>query len=100
MTTKPVFSLDDAHDDFGFSAVSEDELKSLEKQLQKEVTQKSKALEEVEKTYQGKLEQLYKAVMPLLKNLAKDSDKEYIFWPNRAEKMKEFISKVEKIVND
>jgi sugar-specific transcriptional regulator TrmB len=100
MTTKPVFSLDDAYDDFGFSAVSEDELKSLEKQLQKEVTQKSKALEEVEKSYQGKLEQLYKAVMPLLKNLAKDSDKEYIFWPNRADKMKEFISKVEKIVND
>jgi len=97
---KPVFTLDDSLDDFGFSAVSEDELKSLEKQLQQEVTKKEKALVEVEKTYQGKLEQLYKAVMPLLKNLAKDSDKEYIFWPNRADKMQEFIKKVERIVND
>jgi hypothetical protein len=100
MSAKPVMSLDDAFDDFGFSAVSEDELKVLEKQLQRQVTEKSKELEEVEKTYKGKLEQLYRAVIPLLKNLAKDSDKEYIYWPNRTEKMQEFIKKVESIVND
>lgn len=91
-------SVDDDND-FGFSAVSEDELKVLEKQLQQEVTEKSQALQEVEKTYQGKLEQLYSTIMPLLKNLAKDSDKEYIFWPNRTQKMNEFIKKVDKIVN-
>lgn len=95
---KQVISLDD--DDFGFSAVSEDELKVLEKELQQQVTEKSKEIEEIEKTYKGKLEQLYRAVLPLLQNLAKDSDKEYIYWPNRTQKMQQFIKKVEAIVND
>jgi hypothetical protein len=97
---KPIFSLDDAYDDFGFSAVSEDELKSLEKKLQQEVNQKEVALVKIEETYKGKLELLYKTIIPLLKNLAKDSDKEYIYWPNRTQKMQEFIKKVEQIVND
>ena len=97
MTIK--LELEDMDDDFGFSAVSEEELKALEKQLQQEVVVKSKALEAAEATYQGKLNQLYKAIMPLLVNLAKDSEKEYIFWPGRSEKMKAFIIKVEKIVN-
>lgn len=100
MIPKPVLSLDDAYDDFGFSAVSEEELKSLEKQLQQQVTQKNKDLETIEQTYKGKMEQLYKAVMPLLKNLAKDGDKEYIFWPDRQKKMQEFIKKVDSIVFD
>jgi hypothetical protein len=98
--SKVNLTLDDADDDFGFSVVSEDELKALERQLQQEVREKSSTLEEVEKSYQGKLEQLYKAIMPLLKNLAKDGEKEYIYWPNRVEKMQQFIEKVESIVND
>ena len=85
--------------DFGFSAVSEDELKAMERQLQQEVTSKDQALAEIEETYKGKLEQLYKMVMPLLVNLAKDDSKEYIYWPNRSQKMNDFISKVKKIVN-
>lgn len=91
--------LEEDDNDFGFSAVSEEELKALEKQLLQEVSRKSEDLLKVEASYQGKLEQLYKTIMPLLNNLAKDSDKEYIFWPERSEKMKAFISKVEKIVN-
>jgi len=86
--------------DFGFSAVSEEDLKAMERKLQEEVTSKQQALIEVEETYKGKLEQLYKMVMPLLVNLAKDDSKEYIYWPNRTEKMNEFISKVKKIVNN
>jgi len=97
---KPTLSLDDAYDDFGFSAVSESELKSLEKKLQQEVNQKEVALVKIEESYKGKLELLYKTIIPLLKNLAKDSDKEYIYWPNRTQKMQEFIRKVEQIVND
>ena len=96
-------TIDDMYDmdsnDFGFSAVSEDELKAMERQLQKEVTSKEQALAEIEETYKGKLEQLYKMVMPLLVNLAKDDSKEYIYWPNRSQKMNDFISKVKKIVN-
>jgi len=92
---KQVISLDD--DDFGFSAVSEDELKVLEKELQQQVTEKSKEIEEIEKTYKGKLEQLYRAVLPLLQNLAKDSDKEYIYWPNRKPIIEKQIEKILKL---
>lgn len=93
---KEPYDLED--NDFGFSAVSEQELKKLENELKQEVNQTSKKLQEVEETYKGKLEQLYGMVMPLLENLAKDSDKQYIYWPNRTEKMKEFIVKVNNIV--
>jgi len=93
---KQPYGLDD--NDFGFSAVSEEELKSLENKLKQEVTQKSQELQQVEESYKGKLEQLYKTIMPLLENLAKDSDKEYIYWPNRTDKMKAFIVKVNTIV--
>lgn len=92
-------SLDDDND-FGFSAVSEEELKALEKKLAADVKAKTQQLEDVETTYRGKLEQLYKTVMPLLNNLQKNPDKEYIYWPNRSEKIKEFIAKVNRIAND
>lgn len=84
--------------DFGFSAVSEDELKQLERQLEAQVVEKSQQLLEIEQTYKGKLEQLYKMIIPLLQNLAKDSGKDYIYWPNRTQKMKDFIDKVNKVV--
>ena len=92
-------SLDDDND-FGFSAVSEEELKALEKKLAADVKAKTQQLENVETTYRGKLEQLHKAIMPLLYNLQKNPDKEYIYWPNRSEKIKEFIAKVNRIAND
>ena len=48
--------------------------------------------EEIEATTNTKAERMYNMIMPFLKNLAKDSDKnEYIFWPNRKEKIDEFI---------
>ncbi len=93
-------NLDDAFDDFGFSAVSEAELFAHEKKLTEDYKAKAKELEQVELTYKGKLEQLYKAIMPLLNNLAANPDKEYIHWPNRSEKVKEFMNKVNKIVKD
>jgi len=39
-------------------------------------------------------------VMPLLNNLAKDADKDYIYWPGRQKKMADFIKKVESLIND
>lgn len=98
MTKEDVKDLDDF--DFGFSAVSEDELKAMERELQQQVAAKDTELEQVSKTYEEKLNTLYKMVMPLLKNLAKDSDKDYIYWPNRQKKMLDFIKKVEALVND
>lgn len=86
--------------DFGFSAVSEDELKALERQLQEQVVNQQTQLQQVSRTYEEKLTALYKMVMPLLNNLAKDAEKDYIFWPDRQKKMKEFIQRVNKVVND
>lgn len=86
--------------DFGFSAVSEDELKAMERTLQQQVAEKDTQIEEVSRSYEEKLNALYKMIMPLLKNLAKDSDKDYIYWPQRQEKMQQFIKQIETLVND
>ena len=93
-------SLDDTYDDFGFSAVSEDELKSMERQLQQQVIQTEKQLTLTSKEYKDRMEALYKLIMPLLLNLQKDPDKEYILWPDRSKKMSSFIDKVNKIVEN
>jgi len=42
----------------------------------------------------GKLTELEKLVMPLLVNLLKTADKEYIHWPNRGTQVKSTIDKV------
>lgn len=82
--------------DFGFSAVSEEELKAAERQMQEQVATE---LEGKARTYEEKLNALYKMVMPLLKNLAKDDDsKGYIHWPDRQKKMKAFIAKVDELM--
>jgi len=98
---KPKFTLDDAFDDFGFSAVSEDELKARERDLEARATQHHEQIDLVAKGrshVEEKLEALYKLIMTLLVNLQKNPEKEYILWPNRADKVKEFIAKVDKIV--
>ena len=91
---------EDLHEDFGFSAVSEEELKSFERELQQQVQQREQELSLTSKEYKDKLEALYKLIMPLLINLQKDDNKEYIYWPDRTKKMTTFIAKVNKIVND
>lgn len=85
--------------DFGFSAVSEDELKAYERQLSQQVSDKDAELEEVARTYEQKLNTLHSMIMPLLHNLAKDPDKEYILWPDRHKKVNEFMKQVEKVMN-
>ena len=100
MNKKISLSLDDAFEDFGFSAVSEDELKSLERQLQQKVIQTEKQLTLTSQEYKDKMEALYKLIMPLLLNLQKDDNKEYIYWPDRSKKMTAFIDKVNKIVGN
>mgnify|MGYP003347609609 CR=1 FL=1 len=44
--------------------------------------------------------QLEKMIVPFLKKLHSTGDKEYIYWPNRTEKVKGFIDRVNAIVND
>ena len=71
--------------DFGFTAVDESELEAVQKATN-EVSQVTSTVE----TTQEKLDKLYNAITPLLNNLKKNPEKEYILWPNRVEKVEEF----------
>ena len=71
--------------DFGFTAVDEDELEVVQKQTQKLESTSGKA-EELE----DKLKKLYNSILPLLSNLKKNPEKDYIYWPKRTEKVEAF----------
>ena len=73
--------------DFGFTAVDESELKAVQ-----EVSKKAETLGANALNTQEKLDKLYNAITPLLNNLKKNPEKEYILWPNRIEKVEQFES--------
>jgi hypothetical protein len=73
--------------DFGFIAVDESELES------------TVIHQEAAATAQEKLEKLHSMILPLLQNLKKNPEKDYIKWPNRVKKVEEFEALVNKIVN-
>ena len=80
--------------DFGFTAVDEDELQSVQD------AQKAVGDVAVEaKTAQEKLDKLYNAIVPLLNNLKKNPEKDYILWPNRLEKVEAFEDHLQGIYN-
>lgn len=120
--------------DFGFTAVDEDELKSLSSvDVTEQVTQATETtsaelrsldaklseliemqrdvMSELVQAKQGyeekassadvsreiiedKLLKVEKMIMPLLQNLLKNKDKEYIFWPNREPIIKAQMEKI------
>ena len=86
-------------DDFGFSLVSEQELKAHEELLKKKVEEQSQYAQKTTVEYKNKIEGLMAMVMPLLNNLTKDPTKEYILWPDRAEKITAFKKKLQDYVN-
>ena len=85
---------DDFDFDFGFTAVDESELKAV--QEAKDTAQKMAV--GVDAT-QDKIDKLYNAIQPLLANLKKNPEKEYILWPNRIEKVDQFEDMLRKIYN-
>jgi hypothetical protein len=91
--------LSNLDNDFGFSLVSEAELKKHEEMLKKKVEEQSKIVVKTALDNQAKLQELRDMIMPLLNNLAADPDKEYILWPKRAEKIQAFIKKVNDFVD-
>ena len=80
--------------DFGFTAVDENELEVV----QKASTTAQSATQSVE-ALENKVNDLYNAILPLLTNLKKNPEKEYIRWPNRVEKVEEFETYISKIVS-
>jgi len=87
-------------DDFGFSLVSEQELKAHEELLRKKVEEQTIVVQKTTSDAQTKLEGLRGMIMPLLNNLSKDPEKTYILWPDRAVKIQAFIKKVNDYVEN
>jgi len=81
--------------DFGFTAVDETELEAVHQAqtIANENSTTASALEE-------KVNKLYNAILPLLSNLKKNPEKEYIYWPNRIGKVEEFEDYIRKIMED
>jgi hypothetical protein len=80
--------------DFGFTAVDEDELEAVQ-QISTKVIQSEDTVEKLN----NKLNSLYNAIVPLLNNLKKNPEKEYIHWPNRLQKVEDFEDHLQKIYN-
>lgn len=78
--------------DFGFTAVDEDELEAVQK-ASATVTETAQTADQL----QTRLDNLYNAIVPLLNNLKKNPEKEYILWPNRLAKVEEFETHLQKI---
>ena len=78
--------------DFGFTAVDEDELEAVQKVVKKAEVSQTEA-----SSAQERLDKLYNAITPLLTNLKKNPEKEYILWPNRLEKVEQFEDHIQKI---
>lgn len=78
--------------DFGFTAVDEDELQAVQ-----QTAAAANDAEQLATTTQERLDKLYNAVVPLLNNLKKNPEKEYILWPDRLSKVEQFESHLQKI---
>lgn len=73
--------------DFGFTAVSEDELEAV----QTSIANQTNCAE--------RLEKMYKSILPLLDNLEKNPEKDYIYWPARTKKIDAFRKRLNDIYN-
>ena len=113
----------DMNYDFGFTTVDEDEVQEFETAVQEKVAkatqQETGALEgkidelikmrkddnsyqvlfekrkaELEDVYKDQMKKLEKLVLPLLHNLMKNPENEYIKWPNRTKIVQQQINRI------
>lgn len=94
-------------DDFGFSLVSETELKKMETILSEKIKEKEREVETTvtklnltAEQIQNKLNAVVRMITPLVNNLMADPSKEYVYWPDRAEKMKKFKAGLDKLLKE
>lgn len=85
MTNKHSMSFSD--DDFGFTFADHED-------ITKDVVQPY-ANENQELT--DRIQQMYNAIIPLLRNLNANPKQEFIKWPNRTAKIKQFKERLDKI---
>ena len=107
--------------DFGFSAVDDEEYKQKTTEVEKKIEQveaKSKdfsalekkidsAIKEIgykkdylEEKYIEDMSKIEQLILPLLYNLMKNPDKDYIYWPNREEIITKQIEKIKDVTQD
>ena len=79
--------------DFGFTAVDEDELETVQ-----QLATKSETATNTVNQLEAKIDRLYNAIMPLLSNLKKNPEKDYIYWPKRTAKIDQFEDVLRKII--
>jgi len=80
--------------DFGFTAVDADELEVV-RDAKTQTEQLTSSVEDLSERAQL----MYKAVMPLINNLKANPEKDYIYWPDRYEKLDAFADKLYEIMN-
>ena len=78
--------------DFGFTAMDADELDVVQQKVTAAAEAETTAL-----TMQEKCDTLYNMILPLLNNLQKNPDKEYIYWPDRLNKVEAFRDKLTEV---
>jgi hypothetical protein len=73
-------------DDFGFSAVSEEEYNSV-------INKTAETADD----YKTRLQEVEKLIIPFLQKLHSTGDKEYIYWPNRKPVIEKQIERILKL---
>ena len=90
--------------DFGFSLVDADQLDAVQ-QVKTELTSSATEVAQWQaqaEEWRVKAQTIYNAVQPLLSNLSKEPEKEYILWPgtDRVNKINAFKLKLMQILED
>lgn len=85
-------AITDTDFDFGFSLVDENELEIVQQSQEKVAATSASA-----SVTANKLDALYNMIMPLLNNLSKNPEKEYIYWPGRIDKIEAFRDKLKAV---
>jgi len=73
---------------------SETEMKAGEEEAKEKITETDSAFESFKATRDEDMQKIEQMIIPLLINLAKNPDKEYIRWPNRKEKIESQIDTI------
>jgi hypothetical protein len=74
------------YNDFGFAALDANELKVVDKTISSSTNEANAVIDKLDNF-----------IRPLLENLAKDSDKDYIYWTNRVDVINKKILELDKI---
>lgn len=71
--------------DFGFTAVNAVDETEFNTQVEDAAS------------YKERLDKMYESVLPLLNNLKANPSKDFIYWPNRTDKIEEFEARLKSI---